>query len=97
MMTAGMKVYVIHENPEWYAPLGGRVRPGRAAARAVAARRAVLDLAAAPPPGVFWSRMSASSHTRGHPFAKDQTRGSWPGWSRGAARWSTAAGCSTWR
>ena len=28
-----------------------------------------------PPAGVFWSRMSASSHTRGHPFAKDQTRG----------------------
>jgi hypothetical protein len=24
---------------------------------------------------VFWSRMSASSHTREHPFAKDQTRG----------------------
>jgi hypothetical protein len=24
---------------------------------------------------VFWSRMSASSHTRGHPYAKDQTRG----------------------
>ena len=24
---------------------------------------------------MFWSRMSASSHTRGHPFAKDQTRG----------------------
>src|SRR6266702_3827772 len=27
------------------------------------------------PAGVFWSRMSASSHTRGHPHAKDQTRG----------------------
>jgi hypothetical protein len=24
---------------------------------------------------VFWSRMSASSHTRGHPYAKDLTRG----------------------
>jgi hypothetical protein len=36
---------------------------------------AVLDLDDEPPRGVYWSRMSASSHTRGHPHAKDQTRG----------------------
>ena len=33
-----------------------------------------LDLDDRPPPGVFWSRVSASSHTRGHPHAKDQAR-----------------------
>jgi hypothetical protein len=27
-----------------------------------------------PPPGVYWSRMSASSHTRGNVFAKDHAR-----------------------
>ncbi|MGH7126427.1 MAG: ATP-grasp domain-containing protein [Stellaceae bacterium] len=35
----------------------------------------MIDLDAEPPAGVFWSRMSASSHTRDHPHAKDQTRG----------------------
>jgi hypothetical protein len=35
----------------------------------------MLDLDEPPPPGVFWSRMSASAHTRGHLLAKDQTRG----------------------
>ena len=35
----------------------------------------LLDLSEPPPPGVFWSRISASSHTRGHPHAKDQARG----------------------
>ena len=34
-----------------------------------------LDLGSVPPDGVFWSRMSASAHTRGHPHAKDFTRG----------------------
>jgi hypothetical protein len=34
----------------------------------------MLDLDDRPPAGVFWSRMSASSHTRQHPHAKDQAR-----------------------
>jgi hypothetical protein len=32
-----------------------------------------LDLAAAPPEGVFYNRMSASSHTRGHVYAPEHT------------------------
>jgi len=35
----------------------------------------VLDLTGPPPDGVFWSRVSASSHTRGHPYAKELARG----------------------
>jgi hypothetical protein len=70
-----MKVYVIHENPEWYAPLAAAFDRAGLPHEQWLLGDAVLDLAAAPPPGVFWSRMSASSHTRGHPFAKDQTRG----------------------
>src|SRR5258708_12139028 len=34
----------------------------------------MLDLDDVPAAGVFWSRMSASSHTRRHPYAKDQAR-----------------------
>jgi hypothetical protein len=75
MATVGMKVYVIHENPEWYAPLAAAFDRAGLPHEEWLLGEAVLDLAAAPPPGVFWSRMSASSHTRGHQFAKDQTRG----------------------
>src|SRR4029078_9318068 len=32
-----------------------------------------LDLAKAPPQGVFYNRMSASSHTRGHRYAPELT------------------------
>jgi hypothetical protein len=35
----------------------------------------MLDLDELPPEGVFWSRLSASSHTRDHPYAKDHARG----------------------
>src|SRR5580692_8516138 len=70
-----MKVYVLHENPEWYAPLAAAFDHAGLPHEQWLLGEAVLDLAAAPPAGVFWSRMSASSHTRGHPFAKDQTRG----------------------
>jgi hypothetical protein len=70
-----VKLYVLHENPDWYAPLAAAFdRAGLPHAQWLLGD-AVLDLGAVPPPGVFWSRMSASSHTRGHPFAKDQTRG----------------------
>ncbi len=35
--------------------------------------KGILDLRAAPPPGVFYNRMSASSHTRGHRYAPELT------------------------
>ena len=47
--------------------------------------RGPLDLDDQPPRGVFWSRMSASSHTRGHPHAKDQAR-ALLGWLEGHGR-----------
>ena len=36
---------------------------------------AELDLSSVPPEGVFYNRMSASSHTRDHRFAWEATRG----------------------
>jgi hypothetical protein len=75
METGPMKLYILHENPDWYAPLAAAFDRAGLAHEQWLLGEAVLDLAATPPPGVFWSRMSASSHTRGHPFAKDQTRG----------------------
>jgi hypothetical protein len=65
------KVFVIHENDAWVEPL----RDAFAALGTPFAEwfldRGALDLRAAPPEGVFYNRMSASSHTRGHDFAPE--------------------------
>ncbi len=70
-----MKLHVIHENPDWYAPLAAAFDAAGLPHEPWLLGDAVIDLDEEPPAGVFWSRMSASSHTRGHPFAKDQARG----------------------
>jgi len=70
-----MKVHVLHENPDWYAPLGAAFDAAGVPHEQWLLGEGVLDLTGPPPDGVFWSRMSASSHTRGHPYAKDLTRG----------------------
>lgn len=70
-----MKVYVLHENPDWYAPLGAAFDAAGVPHEQWLLGEGALDLTGPPPDGVFWSRMSASSHTRGHPYAKDLTRG----------------------
>jgi hypothetical protein len=70
-----VKAYVIHENPDWFAPIGAALDAAGIPHEQWLLGEAAVDLAQAPPAGVFWSRMSASSHTRGHPYAKDQTRG----------------------
>ena len=59
-------IFVIHENPEWLAPLATAL--ARRDARLVdwnMAKRSV-DLTQTPPVGVFFSRMSASSFSRGN-------------------------------
>jgi hypothetical protein len=70
-----MKVHVLHENPDWYAPLGAAFDAAGVPHEQWLLGEGVLDLTGPPPDGVFWSRMSASSHSRGHPYAKDLTRG----------------------
>lgn len=70
-----MKVYVLHENPDWFAPVGTALDAADVPYEQWLLGDSLLDLGMQPPEGVFWSRMSASSHTRGHPHAKDQTRG----------------------
>jgi hypothetical protein len=70
-----VKVHVIHENPQWLAPIEQALDDAGVPHEQWLLGEAAIDLDEPPPAGVFWSRMSASSHTRGHPFAKDQTRG----------------------
>ena len=74
-MRSEARLFVLHENPDWYAPLAAAFDRAGLPHEQWLLGGAVLDLSTVPPPGVYWSRMSASSHTRGHPFAKDQTRG----------------------
>ena len=70
-----MKVHVLHENPDWYAPLGEAFDAAGVPHEQWLLGEGVLDLTGPPPDGVFWSRVSASSHTRGHPYAKELARG----------------------
>jgi hypothetical protein len=70
-----VKVHVIHENPDWYVPIAAAFDAAAVPHEQWLLGDGILDLGEDPPAGVFWSRMSASSHTRGHPLAKDQTRG----------------------
>lgn len=69
-----MKVHVLHENPDWYAPLDAALGAAGVPHQQWLLGDGQLDLDDEPPGGVFWSRMSASSHTRQHPHAKDHAR-----------------------
>jgi len=70
-----MTVHVLHDNPDWYAPLGAAFDAAGVPHGQWLLGDGLLDLAQAPPDGVFWSRASASSFTRGRPHAKDFARG----------------------
>lgn len=68
-------IHVIHENDEWTAPLLGELRALGYPYRDWHLGKGTLALDENPPPGVFYSRMSASSHTRGHRYAAELTAG----------------------
>jgi hypothetical protein len=68
------RVYVIHENPEWFPPLAAAFEAEGVPVQEILLTEGQIDLAAEPEPGVYWSRMSASSHTRGHEHSKEYTR-----------------------
>ena len=66
---------MLHENPDWFAPLGAALDAAGVPHEQWLLGDGLLDLDDTPPLGVFWSRLSASSHTRQHPYAKDHARG----------------------
>jgi hypothetical protein len=67
------KVHVIHENGIWVEPLRTAFTELGTPFEEWFLDRGVLDLRAAPPEGVFYNRMSASSHTRDHRYAAEYT------------------------
>jgi hypothetical protein len=70
-----VKVHVLHENPEWFTPIGAALDAAAVPYEQWLIGDGMLDLGEPPPAGVFWSRLSASSHTRDYPYAKDYARG----------------------
>jgi glutathione synthase/RimK-type ligase-like ATP-grasp enzyme len=67
-------VYAIHENPDWFGPFRDAFEREGVPYVEWLLVDGVLDLDETPPDGVFWSRISASSHTRGHALSKDYSR-----------------------
>ncbi|HKS65493.1 MAG TPA: hypothetical protein VJT13_27560 [Xanthobacteraceae bacterium] len=67
------KVYVIHENDDWVVPLRKNFDARGIPFAEWHLDQGILDLRASPPPGVFYNRMSASSHTRDHRYAPELT------------------------
>ncbi|HET9762523.1 MAG TPA: alpha-L-glutamate ligase, partial [Casimicrobiaceae bacterium] len=65
------KIYVIHENDAWVEPLRAAFAALDLPYEEWFLSQGKLDLAEAPPQGVFYNRMSASSHTRGHRYAPE--------------------------
>jgi hypothetical protein len=67
------QVYVIHENSTWVEPLRHAFHELRTPFAEWFLDRGALDLRRPPPRGVFYNRMSASSHTRDHRYAAEYT------------------------
>lgn len=67
------KIYVIHENSAWVEPLQVAFRELDLPFEEWFLDEGKLDLSVPPPEGVFYNRMSASSHTRDHRYAPEYT------------------------
>jgi hypothetical protein len=70
-----MHIYIIHENDAWVEPLRKELQAIGAPFTEWFIDELQLDLGSIPPYGIFYNRMSASSHTRGHRYAVEATRG----------------------
>jgi hypothetical protein len=68
-----MHIHVIHENPDWLQPLARALDAEKLPWRDWFLDRGIFDLSQPPPEGLFFSRMSASSHTRDHRYAAELT------------------------
>src|SRR5262249_13245653 len=67
------RVFVIHENGAWVEPLRREFAMLEVPFSEWFLDEGMLDLTMEPPEGVFYNRMSASSHTRGHRYAPEFT------------------------
>jgi len=66
-------IYIIHENNEWIIPLEEELNKINVPFEKWHMNSTTLDMSLEPPLGIFYNRMSASSHTRGHRYAPEFT------------------------
>ena len=78
------KVYVIHENPQWIPPFAAAFEAEGVPFEEWMLTDGSIDLGVEPPEGVFWSRLSASAHTRDHAHSKE--------FGRAVLRWLSSWG-----
>ena len=69
------RIHVLHENPLWLPPLAVAFNQRGLAWTEWFMDGGIFDLSVAPPEGIFYNRMSASSHTRDHRYAAELTAG----------------------
>ncbi len=69
------RITVLHENSAWVEPLRAAFAELGLPHDEWFLDQGVIAFDRAPPEGVFYNRMSASSHTRGHRYAPELTRG----------------------
>src|SRR5947208_5983121 len=74
-MGAPKQIYVIHENDVWVEPLRVAFAEQSLPFSEWFLAEGTLDLAATPPDGIYYNRMSASSHTRDHRYAAELAGG----------------------
>jgi len=67
------RIHILHENPDWVAPLVAALQKRGLPYADWFLNDGVLALDEVPPKGVFYNRMSASSHTRDHRYAPELT------------------------
>ena len=68
------KIYVLHENDAWTAPLFEALAARKLPYEAWHLAAGRVDPTRPPPQGVFYNRMSASAHTRDHRYAPELTQ-----------------------
>ena len=67
------KIFILHENDEWIEPLRHQLHNLQVLFEEWHMDRVKINTLNKPPIGVFYNRMSASSHTRGHMNAPEYT------------------------
>ena len=67
------KIFIIHENDEWAEPLRVHLHNLQVTFEEWHMDKVNINTSNNPPLGVFYNRMSASSHTRGHRYAPEYT------------------------
>ena len=68
-------IIIIHENNEWIEPFETALKKLEKEYRIWYVPEMSLDMSSTPPEAVYWNRMSASSHTRGHRYTPELVAG----------------------